>query len=438
MSRPEAVRRELARRDALARVADAAAGAFRFLERWAGPWIDLLMRLRLAQLFFVSAVIKLAHWDNAIYLATHEYPVPWMDPVTAAYVGVTIEFAGAILLALGLATRAAALAMAALALVVHFNYLALDGNLLQAALFSWLVVRGAGALSLDRLLSRGLADSALPFAAPILSAFAGITRYVAPIGLLLLRLWIATTVAAIALRYALPHDTAQWLPLASAPLIVAPVALLFAVLLATGIATRFAALGVMFAVFLVPGAGAGFADRALWLFLLAVFVIEGAGALSVDALIASALRDRFPQLAGKPAFALDDVPRVVIVGAGFAGLACAAALARKRVAVTLIDRHNYHLFQPLLYQVATASLSPGDIAAPVRGLFREHFNVRVLLGEVDGVDTAARSVTLGARRPSGGSSISSAGPPSRVVSGRRLAVRRRPKHPSSTICEYVA
>jgi NADH dehydrogenase/putative oxidoreductase len=62
--------------------------------------------------------------------------------------------------------------------------------------------------------------------------------------------------------------------------------------------------------------------------------------------------------------------------------------------VTLIDRHNYHLFQPLLYQVATASLSPGDIATPVRGIFRDHFNVRVLLGEVTGVDTKAATVTL--------------------------------------------
>jgi NADH dehydrogenase len=75
----------------------------------------------------------------------------------------------------------------------------------------------------------------------------------------------------------------------------------------------------------------------------------------------------FPQLEGKPAFSLEGLPRVVIVGAGFGGLACAAALRRARVSVTLIDRRNYHLFQPLLYQAATAGLSPGDIATPVRG-----------------------------------------------------------------------
>lgn len=91
-------------------------------------------------------------------------------------------------------------------------------------------------------------------------------------------------------------------------------------------------------------------------------------------------------------------PRVVIVGAGFGGLAAAQALAREPVAVTLVDRHNYHLFQPLLYQVATAGLSPGDIAWPVRGVFRDHPSVLVLLDNVTGVDSARREVLLGDRR----------------------------------------
>ena len=77
-------------------------------------------------------------------------------------------------------------------------------------------------------------------------------------------------------------------------------------------------------------------------------------------------------------------PRVVIVGAGFGGLAVARGLARADVDVTLIDRQNHHLFQPLLYQVATAGLSPAEIAWPVRHLFRGQRNTRVLMGEVDG------------------------------------------------------
>jgi NADH:ubiquinone reductase (H+-translocating) len=85
-------------------------------------------------------------------------------------------------------------------------------------------------------------------------------------------------------------------------------------------------------------------------------------------------------------------PRVVIVGAGFGGLEAARALARSPVDVTVIDRHNYHLFQPLLYQVATAALSPADIAQPIRALLRHQRNATVLLDEVIGVDTAARRV----------------------------------------------
>jgi NADH dehydrogenase len=88
------------------------------------------------------------------------------------------------------------------------------------------------------------------------------------------------------------------------------------------------------------------------------------------------------------------VTRVVIVGGGFGGLEAAKALTRvgEPVAVTLVDRHNYHLFQPLSYQVATGALSPGDIAMPLRHIFRGNRRVRVLLGEVRGFDLRARRV----------------------------------------------
>src|SRR6266481_2483628 len=76
------------------------------------------------------------------------------------------------------------------------------------------------------------------------------------------------------------------------------------------------------------------------------------------------------------------VPRVVIVGAGFGGLTAARRIARLPVQVTVVDRKNHHTFQPLLYQVATAGLSPGEIAAPIRWILRSHSNVQVLLEEV--------------------------------------------------------
>lgn len=90
---------------------------------------------------------------------------------------------------------------------------------------------------------------------------------------------------------------------------------------------------------------------------------------------------------------MQEMRRVVIVGGGFGGLNCARALAKRRdLRVSLIDRRNYHLFQPLLYQVAMAGLSPGDIASPIRGLFSSSSNVHVVQADVDAVNAAARKV----------------------------------------------
>jgi NADH dehydrogenase len=89
-----------------------------------------------------------------------------------------------------------------------------------------------------------------------------------------------------------------------------------------------------------------------------------------------------------------DRHRVIILGGGFGGLHAAQALKRAPVDVTLIDRRNYHLFQPLLYQVATGSLSPGEIAAPIRGVLSEQKNTTVLLGEASDIDPHAKRVTL--------------------------------------------
>ena len=87
-----------------------------------------------------------------------------------------------------------------------------------------------------------------------------------------------------------------------------------------------------------------------------------------------------------------------MLGAGFAGLHVAKGLRRAPVRVTLIDRQNHHLFQPMLYQVATAALSPGEIASPIRAVLRRHPNVDVLLAEARSIDVSARSVTLSTGR----------------------------------------
>jgi NADH:ubiquinone reductase (H+-translocating) len=90
-------------------------------------------------------------------------------------------------------------------------------------------------------------------------------------------------------------------------------------------------------------------------------------------------------------------PHVVIVGAGFGGLEAAKKLGKEAVRVTMIDRTNHHLFQPLLYEVATAALSPADIAAPIRAILSDFLNTEVILAEVKSVDVAAKTVNIGDR-----------------------------------------
>ena len=90
--------------------------------------------------------------------------------------------------------------------------------------------------------------------------------------------------------------------------------------------------------------------------------------------------------------------RIVIIGAGFGGLSAAQRLARVAADIIVIDRRNHHLFQPLLYQVATAALSPADIAAPIRGILSRQRNTVVILGTMTGIDVAGRTVLLGDRR----------------------------------------
>src|ERR687892_635185 len=86
--------------------------------------------------------------------------------------------------------------------------------------------------------------------------------------------------------------------------------------------------------------------------------------------------------------------QVVVVGGGFGGLQAVSNLRRARVEITLVDRRNFHLFQPLTYQVATGALSPGEVAYPLRAIFRRYRNVRVLMAEVTGFDIEGRRVHL--------------------------------------------
>jgi len=151
-----------------------------------------------------------------------------------------------------------------------------------------------------------------------------------------------------------------------------------AVLLASGLGTP-----VVAAVLFVAGSGMAMAgsDHEMTIFeplLLALLGASGAGRYSLDHMIG--------RWAHRVVRLHADAPHVVIVGAGFGGMACAAGLRHEPARVTLTDRENYHLFQPLLYQVATAALSPADITTPVRAAFRDNARMRVLRGTVTAVN----------------------------------------------------
>lgn len=359
------------------------------------PLFLFAVRLLLARSLLASALVKVADWDVALTLATFEYPVPFIAPANAALLGVTIELVGGSLLLIGLCTRPAALAVAALAALSHLYYRPVDANLLALALTLALMVIGPGSISVDRLIGpgvRALPIAGVPQLAAVIDALSG---FRAPI-MAALRIWLGLTMFAVAGTVD-ALATSIWLPMLSFGWLPAPVALVLGALLLAGMALPLVAILLATSIggMQLMGPGSGIAASANMVALL--FLFSGAGLGSVDAWLGGWLHrhilfdrriDRAP----------DDWPHIVVVGGGFGGLACVAALKRLPVRITVIDRNNFHLFQPLLYQIASAALSPADVATPIRSLYREDGNVRVLLGSVSGVDRAARAVQFGDER----------------------------------------
>jgi putative oxidoreductase len=318
-----------------------------------------------------------------------------MAPDTAAYGVVTVEVVGAVLLPLGLMTRYAALALLAISSISLIANGRSDSQLCCVALFAWYAVNGAGPFSADATLRQGLADSALPLIPRILALSKRIRLHLTPPYISLLRIWLALAFIVAASPNWMPADGLlatflMWLPLTLLAQI--PVATgWIGIVLLVGIGTRYLAALVVVIVFANAMMDPGGTDTVYLLVLLAILIIHGAGRFSVDRAIYKFFNSYLPTLM-RDARALQGLPRVAIIGAGFAGVSCADALKDAPVSVTLIDRVNYHLFQPLLYQVATAALSPGDIATPIRQLFRDAFSVRVLLGTVTSVDLQSRTI----------------------------------------------
>jgi NADH dehydrogenase FAD-containing subunit/uncharacterized membrane protein YphA (DoxX/SURF4 family) len=366
----------------------------------AWPVADLLLRVWIARIFLASAMHRMMAVPEGVMLTHPEQVLGWLSPAIAVGLVNAIEIGGAAFLVVGLLTRSAALVMMLLAFVSCFTQQAPDGQLLAGVLLGWYVFVGAGTLSLDQLLT-GTSRSAVPFAAALARIGERVRAGVAPVYLLVLRVWLAVSLANAGLAqgsYLPGQALMQALPHLSAPRLAPVVALVMAAMLATGTATRYVAITLIIQASVGAMMGHGLTGALYWWPALVLITLQGSGLWSVDHALRARLGQRYPEILGLPAFALADVPHVVIVGAGFGGLSCAAALRRSPVAVTLIDRANHHLFQPLLYQVATAGLSPGDIASPIRPLFRDFSNTEVLFGAVTGVDTLTREVQLGTKR----------------------------------------
>ncbi|HEY4340471.1 MAG TPA: NAD(P)/FAD-dependent oxidoreductase [Steroidobacteraceae bacterium] len=363
------------------------------LAAWFRPIFDLIVRIALAQVFLINAMMaSLRLQSSGLYTAPVMHFDAFMRPLFKTAPASFMEVVFAALFAAGLFTQLSALALLCLALAGAVS-VASDTRLFVCALLMAYGLSGSAFFSVDNLFG-GLASSALTIAARMQGAAGWVRGHILAIFDAALRVWLGVSVLHSHFGPAGTETLLAGFPSAAISPAYSWISNLLGVLLVVGLATRYVAIGSLLAVSLDAMMAPFSVAQFYWALILARVVLQGAGPGSLDALIEARLRRHFPELAGQPIFSLEGLPQVVIVGAGFAGIACAKALRHAPVGVTLIDRVNYHVFQPLLYQVATASLSPGDIATPVRSLFREAFNTRVVYGTVTDVDTVCRVVKL--------------------------------------------
>ncbi|WP_232072547.1 FAD-dependent oxidoreductase [Paraburkholderia pallida] len=343
------------------------------------PWLLLATRVWFGQVVLVHQIMAMAE--------THDVGLPGTGLHAPSSLEAALHGIVPFLLTAGLLTRPIALVL----LVGGYGSIGLGPGGATLVLLAWLVVQGPGALSLDALLERGLAWAPLGPGRLITRFYALIERYLSPVLLLASRAGIAASLSlASALTLSLGRHVDHH---GLATLFAYPswTAAILAFCIAIGCITRPAML--IYAA-MVPLAGIAMStdDRLAILLLLLMFIATGPGIISVDQLIARWLLNS----SGSEESTLDRYPHVVVVGGGFGGVSTVRGLRRSRCRITLIDQRNHHLLQPLLYQIATAALSPGEIAPPIRSLFRGQRNVQVRLGRVTGVDTTIREVLIGA------------------------------------------
>ena len=357
------------------------------------PWLDLFMRVYLG-LAFLRIAIRGAVMGIPMAMAVGGSG--FFDALLASPFGFTVQALCPVLLLAGVATRLVALPLVMQTFLLTSPDISSDLDHFRAALLLCVAVFGPGALSLDQLLGRGLDTSAIPGVGYYAAAGRLITEKLGPATLLALRVWVASGPAAAAWRGlggVVPPEAFSVIP--SVGVMTGPTggaALAVTAALALGVGTRAAAVALILA---LPLAAIGQAGdvRLPWALLLCIVVSRGASSLSVDALLVALPFRRSDPIQHR------DPHHIVVVGGGFGGIAAAKGLRGGDCRVTVVDRNNHHLFQPLLYQVATAALSPADIATPIRALFRSQRNASVRLDEAVGVLPAEREVLLvGGRR----------------------------------------
>jgi NADH dehydrogenase FAD-containing subunit len=250
-------------------------------------------------------------------------------------------------------------------------------------LLIWLLAQGAGPLSLDCLMRGGLARVpvwGIRAAQRLYGAIDRLSAEVLPFGT---RICLAVAIAGGAGLAIWPQ------PISDDPLTAPWWLLVLGWFFMTGLLTR--PVAVLFCGLAPLASLTGTGQDATGVMLLLLLVTaRGAGKLSLDWIVAQAIASGSAAMRGLA----DELLHVVVVGGGFGGIATVRALRSTACRITLIDRRNHTLFQPLLYQVATAALSPADIAAPIRSVVRGQQNVQVRLGEVTGLDLDKHEVIL--------------------------------------------
>lgn len=367
------------------------------LRRAVWPYQEFVIRVWVARLFLSFGMTHSMHWQATVGLAAAENPIPFLAPVAGAYISTAAELLCAILLMLGLMTRYAAVPLLVLSLIAQIDYEAFDTQLFWVALFGWFSIHGAGPISVDGLLRRGLEDSAVPVIPHLIGISRKLRSFGSPLYLFMMRVWLGVSLllsAAASGKHWGLTGLERWLPLDVASRLPASVALLAGCLLVLGVVTRSVVLTLLLSLFAYSMIDPRLTDSIYLLMLLSIIGVEGPGYWSLDRAIEARRKQRLLEEGENRSANLSALPKIVIVGAGFGGLRCAMSLRTVRASVTLIDRNNYHLFQPLLYQVATAALSPGDIAIAARPMFRDEPFFKLLLGNVTGVDARRRVVSL--------------------------------------------